>query len=117
MNEKLTNKLKNEQKNKLTNDWMNELTNEWMFVLHLRTTTTRYSRLDTVSYLQPPHHNLIRYSKHVAVFAKIETLSDPKKFVSLYIMYIILITRVRVWYGKIFHEQANLFSRARGEWK
>ncbi len=32
-------------------------------------------------------------------------------------IYIILITWVRVWYGKIFDEQANLFSRAKVEWK
>ena len=26
-------------------------------------------------------------------------------------------TQVRVWYGEIFHMQANLFSLARGKWK
>ncbi len=30
---------------------------------------------------------------------------------------IVLITWVRLWYGEIFQEQANLFSWARGEWK
>ena len=34
-----------------------------------------------------------------------------------YTLYIVLVTWVRVWYGEIFHEQADLFSRARGKWK
>ncbi len=33
-------------------------------------------------------------------------------YIYIYIYIIVLITWVRVWYGEIFHEQANLFSRA-----